>query len=134
FESMNGFYTRRIGRSPTGAPLADRYAYSDIPDATRILGASKITGRTNTGYTVGVLDAVTGQADARVQRADGSRGTQEVEPLANYFVGRLKRDYRHGNLVVGGIVSSVTRDIDTTFAPRLSKHAELVGSDFVYAW
>jgi hypothetical protein len=134
FESINGFYTRRIGRSPTGAPLTERYAYADVPDATRILGASKITGRTNNGYTVGVLDAVTGQADARVQRVDGSRGVQEVEPLANYFVGRLKRDYRDGNLVVGGMLSSVARSIDTTFAPRLSKHAELAGGDFVYAW
>jgi hypothetical protein len=46
-ESMQGFYSRRVGRAPTGASLAtDNYAFADIPDATTILGAGKITGRT----------------------------------------------------------------------------------------
>jgi len=135
FESMSAFYSRRVGRAPTGASLAlDNYAYADVPDATTILGAGKVTGRTATGYTVGLLDAVTGRATARVANALDRRGTQEVEPLANYFVGRLKRDYRHGNFVVGGMFSGVVRAIDSTFAPRLARHAEMYGHDLVYAW
>ena len=127
---MRAFYSRRVGRSPTGASIAlDNFAYADVPDATTILGAGKITGRTNSGNTVGLLDAVTGRANARVATATGDRGKQEVEPLADYFVGRLKRDYRDGNLVVGGIASGVVRAIDSTFAPRLARHAELVGTD-----
>jgi hypothetical protein len=129
-EPMRAFYSRRVGRSPTGASLAaNDYAYADVPDATTILGAAKITGRTSSGYSVGLLDAVTGRADARVATASGERGTQEVEPLADYFVGRLKRDFRDGNLVVGGVASGVARNVDSTFAPRLARHAELVGSD-----
>ena len=134
-EGMRAFYSRRIGRAPTGASLAtDNYTYADVPDATTILGAGKVTGRTASGYTVGLLDAVTGSASARVQSATGDRGTQPVEPLADYFVGRLKRDYMRGNLVVGGIVSGVARNIDSTFAPRLARHAELYGSDVQYTW
>jgi hypothetical protein len=134
-EAMQGFYSRRVGRAPTGASLAtDNFAFADVPDATTILGAGKVTGRTASGYTVGLLEAVTGQATARVQTLAGGRGTQEVEPLANYFVGRLKRDLLNGDLVVGGILSGVARNIDTTFAPRLAQHAEMLGSDLLYRW
>ena len=129
-EGMSAFYSRRVGRAPTGSSLAfGDYAYADVPDATTILGAAKITGRTNSGYTVGLLQAVTGRAMARVATTTGERGKQEVEPLADYFVGRLKRDYRNGNVVVGGVVSGIVRDIDSTFAPRLARNAGLAGSD-----
>ena len=33
--------------------------------------------------------------------------SQEVEPLTNYFVGRLKKDFSRGNLIFGGMVTSV---------------------------
>jgi hypothetical protein len=132
---LSAFYSRRIGRAPTGADLAySAGRYADVPDAATILGAGKITGRTSAGYTLGILDAVTGQANARVALDDGSRSTQEVEPLTNYFVGRLKKDLLDGNLVIGGIGTSVIRRIDDTFAPRLTRHAELLGTDFVYSW
>jgi hypothetical protein len=134
-ESMNTFYSRRIGRAPTGASLAtDPNQFADVPDATTILGAAKITGRVANGFTVGLLNAVTGQANAKVQTPTGDRATQEVEPLANYFVGRLKRDFMNGNLVMGGIVSGVARRIDDEFAPRLARHAEMYGNDMYYTW
>ncbi|MEP6494072.1 MAG: DUF5916 domain-containing protein [bacterium] len=134
-EAMSGFYSRRIGRSPTGASLATgNFRYADVPDATTILGAGKITGRTASGFTVGVLTAITGQAKANVETGAGDRVKQEVEPLADYFVTRLKRDFDNGNLVVGGIVSGVARNIDSTFAPRLAKHAEMYGNDMYYTW
>jgi hypothetical protein len=133
--SLSAFYSRRIGRSPTGADLAyGAGPYADVPDATTILGAAKITGHTSNGFTVGVLDAVTGQANARVQLGDGSRATQEVEPLTNYFVGRVKKDLMKGDLVLGGIATSVNRRMDDTFAPRLNSHSELLGTDWLYQW
>ncbi|MEO6876998.1 MAG: DUF5916 domain-containing protein, partial [Gemmatimonadaceae bacterium] len=133
-EGMSGFYSRRVGRAPTGADLATAYAYSDVPSTTTILGAGKITGRTAGGYTVGLLDAVTGRANARVASAGGVHGTQEVEPLANYFVGRVKRDFMNGRVVVGGILSGVARNIDSTFAPRLARNAEMYGNDLFATW
>src|SRR6266513_713729 len=56
------FYSRRIGRQPS---LAPPYAERDVPDATRILGATKLTGRTAGGWAMGVLDAVTERETAR---------------------------------------------------------------------
>ena len=133
-EGMSAFYSRRVGRAPTGAGLAfNNYAFADVPDATTILGAGKLTGRTAAGYTVGLLNALTGRATARVEAASGVRGTQVVEPLADYYVARLKRDMHGGNLVIGGVFSGIARSIDTTFAPRLARHAEMYGNDFVWS-
>lgn len=133
--SMQAFYSRRVGRAPTGGDLASSQgAYTDVPQSSPILGAAKVTGRTATGYTIGILDAVTGRTLADVQRNDGSRLRQEVEPLANYFVGRVKKDYRRGDLVIGAIGTSLTRSLDDAFVPRLTQHAELLGTDWRYQW
>ena len=132
-QNMNAFYSRRVGRAPTGASLTDPYRFAEVPDATTILGAAKITGRTPSGYTLGLLNAVTGRAVADVQAASGTRGVQEVEPLADYFVGRVKRDFMSGKLVAGFVASGVVRDIDSTFAPLLAHHAELVGHDLFWS-
>lgn len=57
--SLSAFYTRRIGRSPQGADLAQGAGeYVDVPEATTILGAAKITGRTGNGLTIGLLNAI----------------------------------------------------------------------------
>jgi len=131
-QSMSAFYSRRIGRPPSGTSLTDNDRFADVPDATTILGAAKITGRTAHGYTIGLLNALTGQATADVESNSGVLGRQEVEPLADYFVGRVKRDFMHGNFVAGLITSGVVRNIDTTFAPLLARHAELVGHDLFW--
>lgn len=133
--SLSAFYTRRIGRSPQAADLAfGAGQYADVPDATTILGAAKITGRTRNGLTIGVLDAVTSREEARVRRETGSDLTLVVEPLTNYFVGRIKKDMMQGNLVIGGIGTSVIRDMEPEFAPRLTRHAELLGADVRYTF
>lgn len=133
--SLSAFYSRRIGRSPQGADLAHGAGeYADVPEATTILGAAKVTGRTGSGLTIGVLNAVTGRELARVRPASGGDIEQVVEPLTNYFVGRVKKDLKQGNLVIGGIATSVLRDLNADLAPRLTRHAELVGADVRYTF
>lgn len=133
--SLESFYSRRIGRAPTGADLAyDAGKYADVPTASTILGAAKITGRTSNGFTVGLLDATTNRMTARVMDASGRRFNETVEPLTNFFVGRVKRDYLHGNLVIGAIGTSVVRALDSTFESRLNRHSEMVGTDIRYTW
>lgn len=133
--SLSAFYSRRIGRAPTGAPLAFAAGkYVQVPDASTIVGAAKVSGRTSNGFTVGLLDAVTNRETAKLRMADGTSGTQVVEPLTNFFVGRVKKDFMRGNLVVGGIATSVARQMDTVFASRLTSHAEFYGGDLRYTW
>ncbi|MEO6525834.1 MAG: DUF5916 domain-containing protein [Gemmatimonadaceae bacterium] len=134
--SVESFYSRRIGRSPQGAGLASGAGeFADVPENSTILGAAKITGRTSGGITVGLLDAVTRREMADVVKSDGTRFKQQVEPLTNYFVGRAKKDLLGGNLVVGGIATSVVRKLDDLqLRDRLTSHAESVGGDLVLEW
>ena len=139
--SLGLFYSRRVGRSPQLFP--SRGYYRDLPEAATIVGAGKITGRTSNGWTVGVLDAVTRReyatlldsAAVRDENGDsiGARAYQlgqQVEPISNYFVGRVKKDLRQGRLVIGGIATSVVRQLDdTALRARLPGHSESVGGD-----
>jgi hypothetical protein len=108
--SMSLFYSRRIGRSPQG-PTPSGAEYADRPDASTILGAAKVSGRTGGGWTIGLLDAVTSREHARTM-IGAQPGSHEVEPLTNYFVGRVRKDLAGGNLTVGTIATSVYRSTD----------------------
>ncbi len=127
--SLSMVSTRRIGRSPQMPALrdsADRYA--DVPENTTILGAAKLTGRTPTGWSIGVLDAVTKREQATVQRSDSSRSGVTVEPFTNYFVGRVAKDLRGGATVFRAMATSVVRDASDPFiTSRLSRHSEALG-------
>ena len=131
--SLSLFYTRRIGRVPQGN-LPSGASYSDVPDATTILGAAKATGRTRQGWTIGLLDAVTDRERAPVI-VGGNPVSQLVEPYSNYFVGRLKKDFNRGNLVLGTMATSVYRHLsDPLLTARLPGHAEALGFDWSARW
>ncbi|HEU5218454.1 MAG TPA: DUF5916 domain-containing protein, partial [Gemmatimonadales bacterium] len=131
--SLSLFYTRRIGRSPQGL-LPSGTSYASVPDASTILGAAKVTGRTGNGFTLGVMDALTAREHAAID-LNGSRLEQEVEPLTNYFVGRLKKDFKRGDLILGGMATSVYRDLgDPLLKARLNAHSEAVGFDWNSRW
>lgn len=134
--SLDLFHSRRIGRSPQGASLAEEAGvYASVPDNTSILGAAKLTGRQSGGLSVGVLDAVTARERATVVGSAGSRFQQTVAPPTNYFVGRVKRDFDGGDLVVGGILTSVVRGMsDPGLESLLPRHAETAGLDAEYWW
>lgn len=130
--SLSLFYSRRLGRSPQMAGNAYDKAgdagYADIPQNTTILGAAKITGRTPSGWSIGALDAVTKRERATFQLSNGDRGAATVEPLTNYFVGRVAKDLRGGATVIRAMATSVVRNLDDPFlTARLSRHAESFG-------
>jgi hypothetical protein len=135
--SLDAFYSRRIGRPPQlGSYVTGRAQYADVPDNTAILGAAKVTGRTQRGYTVGLLDAVTSQETARfLPLAGGVTQTQVAEPFANYFVGRVKKDFGRGSTWIGGILTSTARNMpDAVARDALHSHAEAAGVDWTHFW
>lgn len=74
---------------------------------TRILGAGKVSGRTPGGWSVGVMNAVTAREDAQFIDEGGERGTAVVEPLANYFAGRVRSDFGGDATTAGAIRSTL---------------------------
>jgi hypothetical protein len=100
------FYSRRIGRAPQVRPQAE---FIDVPASTTILGAAKLTGSLPGGWTIGVLDAVTGEEEARFA-SRGTIGVQPAEPLTNYFVTRATKSFgSRGRL--GIIATAVNRQL-----------------------
>ncbi|MDH3292340.1 MAG: carbohydrate binding family 9 domain-containing protein [Gemmatimonadota bacterium] len=134
--SLSMSFTRRIGRQPQGGFLAgDAGAFSDVPTASTILGAAKITGKTGAGTSVGILGALTQREKARVAGTTGERFEQEVEPLTSYVMGRVKQDLFDGNLQIGAIGTSVYRNFDDPALEEfLTAHAEGFGVDGEYWW
>ena len=117
------FYSRRIGRNPR--LRGEFHDDPAAPDVTTILGAAKLTGRLRSGLSIGVLDAVT---QREVERgADGAAAT--IEPLSNYFVGRLQQDFREGKSSVGLMATAVHRRLDEWTEDRYRDAAYALGVD-----
>ncbi|MGH2568845.1 MAG: DUF5916 domain-containing protein, partial [Bacteroidota bacterium] len=135
FNSYGGgqyFYSRRIGRPPQRGINAN---FVDMPDQSTILGAAKLSGKTSDGWSVGVLDAVTQRESARYIDATGAEQSAYVEPFTNYFVGRVKKDFGGGQTFIGGLLTSVYRDLtDPAFNPLMHKSALSGGIDFDHRW
>jgi hypothetical protein len=115
------FYSRRIGRSPQGSADGD---FVDAPTASTILGAAKLTGKTRRGWSLGLLDAVTGRERAKTV-VDGVSARTEVEPLSNYLVLRAQREITR-RAAIGALATAVNRDLS---APGL--HDRLPGQAYV---
>jgi hypothetical protein len=125
----NLFYSRRIGRRPQGSPDLGSGMYADIPVASSILGAAKLTGKTQNGLSVGFIEAVTAEEKAKIDN-NGERTFETVEPLTNFFVGRVQKDYNEGKTIFGGILTSTNRDLDGNLGQFMHKSAYSGGVDF----
>ncbi len=105
------FYSRRIGRAlspsevniPAGGTIVSR------PNVTTILGAAKITGKTDAGLSVGVLQALTKEMRVGIADSNGTVHEQVLEPFAHYNVIRLRQDVLT-NSVVGMILTSTAKN------------------------
>jgi hypothetical protein len=138
FSSLSVLYSRRIGRPPQlNGYVSNRANFVDAPDDATILGAAKITGRTSSGYTVGLLDAVTGRETAHFLPAVGGLEQQQtVEPLTNYFMARVRKELRQGATTVGVVATSTVRRLagDSVLVSQLRDNASAVGFDWSHAW
>ena len=108
----NFFYSRRIGRRPRYFRLPDGATELGRPEATTILGAAKIVGKTRGNTYFGIMEAVTAPEYARIERSvDGEKIQSDhlVEPLTNYFVGRVNQEVLEGSSRVGLITTAVNR-------------------------
>ncbi|HKP75943.1 MAG TPA: DUF5916 domain-containing protein, partial [Longimicrobiaceae bacterium] len=133
---MNIYYSRRIGRAPQGA-VPGAYEYREVPPNARLLGAARLTGRTRAGWQVATLDAVTARERARVMDVEtGDRASVPVEPLTNYWLGRVRRTTHAGRITWGAMATSVIRDLggaDDPLRAQLARHAEALGFDWTLA-
>ncbi|PTM09676.1 MAG: hydrolase [Bacteroidetes bacterium] len=128
----NLFFSRRIGRNPQGYPSTTSGEFVDLPQNTTILGAAKFSGKTKNGWSIGVLESLTSKEFAEIDN-NGNKRKELVEPLTNYFVGRLQKDFNNNNTYVGGILTAVNRNLESN-VDFLRKEAYSGGLDFKHQW
>jgi hypothetical protein len=104
------FHSRRIGQRPNRFAIPTGETVIERPDATTILGATKVTGKAN-GWTYGGLTALTDREYAIVKTADGRQVERLIEPYTSYNVARVQKDLRGGS-TIGGHATSVMREKD----------------------
>ena len=133
FEHDQLFYSRRIGHRPSCHPDLNDGEYSNSPDNTSILGAVKISGKSKNGLSVGILESVTSKEFAEIAAPAGRR-TESIEPLSNFFVSRLQKDYNNSNTILGAMLTSSNRKIEEAHLNFLNRSAYTGGFDFRHYW
>jgi len=133
FSNDNLFYSRRIGRQASHDPDTDDGEHVKMPENSSIISAAKLTGKTKSGISIGLMDAVTARESAEIDLS-GSRRFKSVEPMTNYFLGRVQKDFNQGNTIIGGIVTNTNRDIRDAHLKFLHKSATTGGLDFLHQW
>ncbi len=92
FNKAGIFYSRRIGSTPINfnlpySQLKPHEIVINNPSQTQILNATKITGRTNKGLGIGLLDAITMPTKATVlDTLTNSKRFITTQPYTNYNV------------------------------------------------
>jgi hypothetical protein len=105
------FYTRRIGSSPSYRPFVDNVSsFAQTKENVPIIGALKLTGTNQNGLTIGIVQSVTARSSSKVTR-NGSESSEVIEPLTNYTIGRVQKNWK-GNTLLGGMITSVNRVLD----------------------
>lgn len=89
FSKGDLLYTRRIGHTPKrfyDAPgyLNEGDVLEENPDKARLINATKISGRTDGGLGIGLLNAISGNTYAVIKEPGGNRRKILTDPLTNY--------------------------------------------------
>ena len=105
FNKADIFYSRRIGAQPIDYyepyyELNDNEVITSNPSQTQILNATKITGRTNQGLGLGLLNAITAPSYATVKDTiTGEERKILTQGLTNYNVFVLDQGLRNNSYV-----------------------------------
>jgi hypothetical protein len=116
FNKGNLFYSRRIGKNPIQA----NYEYYNTvnnneevikdPQETKILNATKISGRMQNGLAIGLLNAVTGNQFATIEnKITGEVRKEKSFPLTNYNMIVLDQTLKN-NSSISLVNTNVTRN------------------------
>ncbi|MDH5235234.1 MAG: DUF5916 domain-containing protein, partial [Gemmatimonadota bacterium] len=129
------FYGRRVGRAPSGQG-PDSADFVSEPAAVRILGAAKVTGRTEGGLSLGFITALTDGSKGRAYfDATGETRSFLAEPQAVHTALRAKQDFNDGASTIGAIATLQRRALpgDGSF-DLLTSEAMSAGFDWEHQW
>jgi hypothetical protein len=100
FSKSDLFYSRRIGAQPAlftsvSDSLQEGETIKKNPANAKLLNAIKLTGRTDSGLGIGLLNAITDNTYATLENGNG--GTRKIltEPLTNFNVFVLDKNWKN---------------------------------------
>ncbi|TLX71486.1 carbohydrate binding family 9 domain-containing protein [Labilibacter sediminis] len=122
FNNSNIFYSKRIGARPVDHKLADdnlseHETVGENPQSTGLINATKVTGKTKSGLSLGILNAVSENTYAIIEDSlTGNQRKFKTQPLTNYniiaFEQVLKNNSYVGlantNMTYSGFMANVT--------------------------
>lgn len=114
FSKGDLFYSRRVGARPINfyevqnQLQANEYVVEN-PSESRLLNATKISGRTAQGLGIGFFNALTNKMAAVVENNLGERRFIETQPLSNYNILVFDQTLKN-NSSVSFINTNVTRE------------------------
>lgn len=105
FNKSGLFYTRRVGNRPVNySSVYDALEPGEIvrenPNQTKLVNATKLSGRTSGGLGIGVFNAVTGRTTATVYNEEEAT-TREIttNPVANYNIIVLDQNLKNNSSI-----------------------------------
>ena len=101
------FYSRRIGAGLGYPQLQDGETLLGRPLASDIMGAAKLTSKLDNGVNLGVLAAVTDEAQALIGIENGQTLSRTVGHRTFYGVGRGQKQVGTSGSFIGGFASIV---------------------------
>ncbi len=120
------FYSRRIGRAPQGS-LPDAAEFREAARDTRLLGALKLSGKTATGWSIGVLSSLADEMSVRWADTSLTSSRTVVEPMTHYGVARIAKDIAGGEGTLGMILTATDRRLANTGLDALRDAAYVGG-------
>ncbi len=105
FNKGNFFYSRRIGGTPIN--LSRPYSLTDStetivsnPSETKLINATKFSGRTASGLGIGIFNAITKPQFATIRNNDTNEAYEmETSPLTNYSIVVLDQTMKNNSSV-----------------------------------
>lgn len=104
FNKGDLFYSRRIGSFPTyvkdisGELLANE-TITKNPQESKLINATKISGRTSKGLGIGVFNAITNPMNAVIENDTGNERLIQIQPLTNYNILVLDQSLKNNSSV-----------------------------------
>ncbi len=103
FGKADLFYSRRIGSRPRGYNAAQQHRQEneliwENPIETRLINATKLSGRTSGGLGIGVFNAMTAASKAVLKDTlEGSKREVTTQPFTNYNLVVLDQSFRNNS-------------------------------------
>lgn len=131
FNKGDMFYSRRVGGRPlhfsdVAANLGKGETILKNPNATQLINATKISGRTPKKLGIGFFNALTNKTNAIIADSTGKTREEETTPLTNYNMLVIDQPFMK-NSYVSFVNTNVTRfggDADANVSMLMAKIAD----------